>query len=1496
MEAEMAPLEELTNHGHPNLDDLRPNDNAGSELPIITIFGGGVAGLSTAHELIERGFTVQLVEEAESKFEENECEIGGLAANQLSRVPASIKELHPKFLEEEEEGEGEGEAGNGAEEDENAWQREPYSNAEKSCLKTLRRMPLSEAQRRFPILETLQFDRDPGSDIADSGYTPGPLEPDEDKIPADWQDYWDCFGVLNKAKVELILNKLVDAYGHYSAIHRQKIVSLGNPEWMDFASDANSEMALREILFIRITGYTDSDDTAKNNRIQALEWAEAVKTALIAKNELQAEPFKIPRLAHRIETKAQGSANPKFDQSTPFGRRLSNRVEIEIVEQTIPGEHGFRFFPSFYRHLFDIMRRTPLLDRHGFATGKSAFQQLVATPGAMLAINDGRPPIQVTLRRVHSVRQIQEALDVFMDRLGFQHKDLLGLQYFTARYLTSCSLRRQKEGEPNNFVEYIGGRDKYSDAAMKFVNNAPRALAAMSATESDARTQLDVYIQLMAMAPDQSEVADMTLNGPTNLAWLDHWKRYLKVQGVRFFKGKLNALELDDSDAFLPKVEGPDKTRVPRSEDPYIKYLDPEHHKRRAHKFVLAVSYQKASDLVADAYKKAMSKRLPFHGPFRQLLEFDLQSERRNEAGDLLPIARDPNTGAPLGAYPLRTISGIQYFFSNMYRFGTGNLYLPDSPWGLTSISQFAYWQDRIQPVGQFLGQISVDIGQWHDFYPEKTQERANGTELKPPGSVAWNSSLTEIVHKTWDQMKDSLQKSLAKTIVAPRFYHMDRKIVFHETNRVGFNGNLRLKFVELSDETGFPSGYEFHLQRTTNSWSNFERFTTSSQSEDYGVNSGSENTIDQIVAERTEAINKRNKDGKWVALGISASNDPDVPGTETNSEEQGFPKGEILISPYTTGKSFVVWLNPDPNQKYYFAVDGEAVAFNWQSDTTDYGAWFSRQLGQTVDVKHERTSRNSVLLTIDFPSGKDFSVANRDGQIEVIDGDSIAIEDMTSDVQIISGPTRGSGIETATSVRSNAIISFRRSGIVQDQLPEPGRTFGIKLGVQGHPIEKKITASPADGWEQLRDQFFDFLENNHSDSVVVKKVTLENTSATFGANVAEPGSDRPENGTGEQQEDIVEAIIVSPIVAVREINITLAPFDAAGPPAEDFFVRMNGHDMAVPANGQSPSEVRDQILQVIAHAIESGHVSPPAHHEFALEATGSAGFRVTLRPTDRSAASEASFSIGVLNQNRHIELTDGPAMSVTTKDLPLDLPSTAFVPLRNDGEFLINRPGQWKYRPGLFDWTTRQHLSKTNPDSETRGIYYGHLDCPPLQNWFNAGTYMATYTRMTTMEAAAESARHAVSAILHEIMVKPAEEGSQSALALPSNFPEIWDPERQELPDLDYWKEVDEELAKLNLPHVFDILGLDRFIAQLLQSSPEFDNTYQQIVESREAIKEGLSLLARSSVASQNTLKDQIERHLKQLLSIVEGEKQADSSADFGINLLRHLIDQLES
>jgi len=125
--------------------------------------------------------------------------------------------------------------------------------------------------------------------------------------------------------------------------------------------------------------------------------------------------------------------------------------------------------------------------------------------------------------------------------------------------------------------------------------------------------------------------------------------------------------------------------------------------------------------------------------------------------------------------------------------------------------------------------------------------------------------------------------------------------------------------------------------------------------------------------------------------------------------------------------------------------------------------------------------------------------------------------------------------------------------------------------------------------------------------------------------------------------------------------------------------------------------------------------------------------------------------------------------------------------PDRNLTPLIINRTGRFNERPG-----------EPHPDRGYR-LQPGRI--------VFAGTYMQTYTRMTTMEAANESGRHAVNAILESEHF----EGDRCMIA---------DPEQYEIDDLKWLVEIDRGLWELGLPHFVDILRLEELPDSLY--SPE--------------------------------------------------------------------------
>ena len=118
--------------------------------------------------------------------------------------------------------------------------------------------------------------------------------------------------------------------------------------------------------------------------------------------------------------------------------------------------------------------------------------------------------------------------------------------------------------------------------------------------------------------------------------------------------------------------------------------------------------------------------------------------------------------------------------------------------------------------------------------------------------------------------------------------------------------------------------------------------------------------------------------------------------------------------------------------------------------------------------------------------------------------------------------------------------------------------------------------------------------------------------------------------------------------------------------------------------------------------------------------------------------------------------------------------------PADNRTPLLINRAGEFRQRPGKPD---EYHVN------DGRIVF--------------AGNYMQTYTRLTTMESANESARHAVNAILEDAGF----DGDPCMIA---------PPELHEFQDLRWLVELDERLWELGLPHALDIVDAERVFALL--------------------------------------------------------------------------------
>jgi hypothetical protein len=235
--------------------------------------------------------------------------------------------------------------------------------------------------------------------------------------------------------------------------------------------------------------------------------------------------------------------------TTPYPPYEEAPEDIEIVMSLrqralwVPGEHGYRFFPAFYHHVFDTMRRTPLLDiepKSALAqaqeravgvrypepvqyveTGRTVFDNLNPTTSHVLASASRQRPSQLARSPVRSLEELRSYLQLTFGStekggFGLTVRDVGRLTLKILQFATSSDARR-KSYEDLSWWDFLAA-DSFSEPAQDLLRKWPEALVAMNAEECDARTQWVPFIQLLLDQIRREGYRDGTLRGPTSEA------------------------------------------------------------------------------------------------------------------------------------------------------------------------------------------------------------------------------------------------------------------------------------------------------------------------------------------------------------------------------------------------------------------------------------------------------------------------------------------------------------------------------------------------------------------------------------------------------------------------------------------------------------------------------------------------------------------------------------------------------------------------------------------------------------------------------------------------------------------------------------------------------------------------------------------------------------------------------------------------------------------
>lgn len=646
--------------------------------PTVTIFGAGIAGLTAAHELSERGFTVFVYEaEPDPRSETGDCQVGGMARSQWRRIdvsesagsPPSMKRLEPIVM----------------------------------------------------LRERVLFDENSAA-------------------------------LSDEAKSEL--SKVVEKLKKYPEIK---------------------------------SVYVDGVREAREEERIARERAEVVCQQL-SQSGVDSS---------RLQPRALGSALMEERALTPEKQRC---VIFELAATFVPGEHGYRFFPSFYKHLFDSMRRTPILEETRapdllFArkreflermadkksetlatlglsdeklvelgllrrasekvegrvyrmTERTAYDNLIPLASHEIDRADGLPPERLPRQRPSSFTELMRVMRALFCDMRFSPHDvgLFGVKVF--KYATSCDARR-REYESMTWLEFIESH-RYSSEFQLAMEHWPQALVAMRASQCDARTYGNTTLQLLL---DMVRVSftDGTLNGPTSEAWLDPWRQYLaRVQGVRFVRGKLKSIKFKGGDDCLEANVEETNVSPPRG---YVVVALP----------IEEISEIITEDLIADLdeWNRKRTGQVPGRNTLRTAREFALVASSKSGSSNSLPTRA------------LADFSGIQFFFEGDIHFVDGHTYFPDSEWGLSAIAQTHFRKDRPSWRTSYRGVLSVDIGQWHEL----------GSNRK----TAWQSTPDEIAKEVLHQIRRGIEGG-GRRVPEPVAYHIDEGMEFFSAGGVRSN------------------------------------------------------------------------------------------------------------------------------------------------------------------------------------------------------------------------------------------------------------------------------------------------------------------------------------------------------------------------------------------------------------------------------------------------------------------------------------------------------------------------------------------------------------------------------------------------------------------------------------------------------------------------------------------------------------------------------------
>jgi uncharacterized protein with NAD-binding domain and iron-sulfur cluster len=395
-----------------------------------------------------------------------------------------------------------------------------------------------------------------------------------------------------------------------------------------------------------------------------------------------------------IGGKARSVGVPPRVKAVTEGAAIGPSRSIQVPRE-LPGEHGFRFFPGFYRHLPDTMKGIP-------SGNRTVFDQLVEASRLELA-RTNKPPVVIGTRFPRTAQDVFLVIqDSFAD-LGISRSDVAFFASRIWQLMTSCAERRLAEYEKVTWWDFIDAERRSEAYRELLAEGASRSLLANNPKLASARTVGNTNIQLFLSLFKQNESADRVLNGPTSEVWLQPWFDYLQRKPNFEYHFQSPVTEIYAKNGAISGVQ--------------ISCADAEPKVVRGDYYIFAVPLERMASLV----------------------------EASARGADLLGL--DPSLA---GILKIRSnvawMNGMQFFLYRRVPVVSGHCLFVDSPWSLTAISQAQFWKTNLATRGDGTVRdvLSVCISNWE----------APGSVY---GKAARDLPREQIAKEVWHQLKASL-------------------------------------------------------------------------------------------------------------------------------------------------------------------------------------------------------------------------------------------------------------------------------------------------------------------------------------------------------------------------------------------------------------------------------------------------------------------------------------------------------------------------------------------------------------------------------------------------------------------------------------------------------------------------------------------------------------------------------------------------------------------